>query len=154
MYPDYDLDDDEKRKIIRDRLSNPETAKQYFSELRERLRTLNDDIEEVNTSHRIDDLKNLISLLGGTELGNFKELLTSMVGLIETLEAIRKEHIYYFDIAFFTLEELVEKSLFQKQSSGSSYYEPKYLLSEEDREYLDLVKKNLGSLKGEEKGKQ
>ncbi|MDQ4073834.1 MAG: hypothetical protein M3162_05950, partial [Thermoproteota archaeon] len=98
MYPDYDLDDNEKRKIIKDRLSKPETARQYFSELRERLRSMNDEIEEVNTSHRIDDLKNLLNLLGSTELGNFKELLASMIGLIETLEAIRKEHIYYFDI--------------------------------------------------------
>jgi hypothetical protein len=81
---------------------------------------LNDDIEEVNTSHHIDDLKNLLNLLGSTDLGNFKELLTSMVSLIETLEAIRKEHIYYFDIAFFTLEELAEKSLFHRKSPGSS----------------------------------
>lgn len=115
MDSDYNIDEEKKRNIIINNLNDSDSIRRYFSNLRNEIRRLYSRIDEVNTSSQIDD--ELMRMLDRPELNSLKESVTSLFSSLQSIQKMRNEYIFLFDIVFFNLEELALRSLPEVQSS-------------------------------------
>lgn len=130
------------KKIINDILSNPEQTKELFNIVQLRLSERQKSITDAQAL--IEKLKPLVK--------DYPHYST-IFDLVNSIYSTNKEYNDTFQFIYYILEILVIKGHNQKPLPDAKLeYNPKQLLTEEDRINLDWLKKYLKHSNGEDIG--